>query len=328
MAIRTGLSLTSAVAKVIDHRWREDYDIKITTPPPLHPSTGRCYSDRDEKQVRSSLRKDRVMTVEPKTTQFDPTRGFAMNKHGWSGKKPSGHLIKILDGAFGCDAKKTFDAALDLASSLEEMGETGAATRIRTRLERVPASVLKAGQPGRTLNPISSNGGRHMLDERKPLHGQRDRLILAESVNRMIDDFLADIRAHDALAEAGVADPCRLLIEGPPGVGKTSIASVIACELDFPLLTLRCDGVIDSLMGSTGSNLRKVFDHAALTPCVLLLDEFDALARSRSGDGKDVGKMHRVVIGLASLKLQVQRPDPKVRACPRCISTSQPRSAV
>lgn len=208
-------------------------------------------------------------------------------------------LLKVLDGAFLRDPAKAFEAATELAAALEAQGATGAAGRIRKRLERVPQSTLKASQPGRTMNPISGDGGRQMLDEERPSPGVRDRLVLADPISRQLDEFLAEIRAHDALAEAGVADPARLLLEGPPGVGKTSIARVVASELAVPLLTVRCDGAIGSLLGSTGANLRKVLDHASSTPCVLLLDEFDALARARvGGDGRDVGEMNRVVISL------------------------------
>lgn len=221
-----------------------------------------------------------------------------MTPDSLSGPKASRHLLKILDGAFQRDPKTSFDAATELAAVLEAGGASGAAGRIRKRLERVPGAVLKSLVPGQHLSPVSSDGGRQMLDETQPASGQRERLILTEPVNQLIDEFLAEIRAHDALAEAGVADPCRLLIEGPPGVGKSSVAMVIASEVGVPLLTVRCDGAVGSLMGSTGSNLRKIFEHASKEPCVLLLDEFDALARARSVDGKDVGEMHRVVIGL------------------------------
>lgn len=208
-------------------------------------------------------------------------------------------LLKVLDGAFLRDPAKAFDAATELAATLEAQGASGAAGRIRKRLERVPQSTLKASHPGQKMNPISGDGGRQMLDEEQPAPGFRERLVLAEPVNQQIDEFLAEIRAHDALAEAGVADASRLLLEGPPGVGKTSVARVVASEVGVPLITVRCDGAIGSLLGSTGANLRKILDHASSTPCVLLLDEFDALARARAGgDGKDVGEMNRVVISL------------------------------
>jgi SpoVK/Ycf46/Vps4 family AAA+-type ATPase len=56
----------------------------------------------------------------------------------------------------------------------------------------------------------------------------------------------------------------------------------------------RLDGLISSFLGSTSKNIRALFDFAARTPCVLFLDEFDAIAKLR-GDGQELGELKRVV---------------------------------
>lgn len=90
-------------------------------------------------------------------------------------------------------------------------------------------------------------------------------------------------------------DPTRSAIfVGPPGVGKTLSAAWLAGELEVPLRVLDLSAVMSSYLGRTGSNLRKVLDFARLEPCVLLLDEIDALAKRR-GDDFDVGELKRVV---------------------------------
>nr|WP_276533784.1 ATP-binding protein [Stenotrophomonas acidaminiphila] len=88
-----------------------------------------------------------------------------------------------------------------------------------------------------------------------------------------------------------------MLIYGPPGVGKTQLARHVAAELGLPLLTARCDSLISSFLGSTAKNIRRLFDHAAERPCVLFLDEFDALAKARD-DAQELGELKRVVVGL------------------------------
>ena len=60
---------------------------------------------------------------------------------------------------------------------------------------------------------------------------------------------------------------------------------------------MRCDTLISSLLGQTSKNLRRVFDYVEQRPCVLFLDEFDALASAR-GNERDVGELQRVVIAL------------------------------
>ncbi|WP_163585513.1 ATP-binding protein, partial [Klebsiella pneumoniae] len=84
--------------------------------------------------------------------------------------------------------------------------------------------------------------------------------------------------------------PNRLLMHGPPGTGKTQLARWVAAQLGLQLLTVRCDTLVSSLLGQTSRNLRRVFEYAEQRPCVLFLDEFDALAGAR-GNERDVGEL-------------------------------------
>lgn len=79
---------------------------------------------------------------------------------------------------------------------------------------------------------------------------------------------------------------------GPPGTGKTRLARfIIAQELVY---IARLDGLISSFLGSTSKNIRALFDFAAKRPCVLFLDEFDAIAKLR-GDSQELEELKRVV---------------------------------
>lgn len=85
-----------------------------------------------------------------------------------------------------------------------------------------------------------------------------------------------------------------LLFKGPPGVGKTMACQWLARELGLPLLTLDLATVMSSLLGKTGTNVRAVVDYGREFPCVLLLDEFDSIAKRRDDD-RDVGELKRLV---------------------------------
>lgn len=85
-----------------------------------------------------------------------------------------------------------------------------------------------------------------------------------------------------------------LLTYGPPGTGKSRLARFIAQELGLDLYIARLDGLISSFLGSTSKNIRALFDFAAKTPCILFLDEFDAIAKLR-GDSQELGELKRVV---------------------------------
>ena len=96
------------------------------------------------------------------------------------------------------------------------------------------------------------------------------------------------------LAEAGV-DPTRsALFTGPPGVGKTLAAKWMARELGQPLAILDLSAVMSSFLGRTGSNVRAVLDFARDRRCILLLDEFDAVAKRRD-DTSEIGELKRLV---------------------------------
>lgn len=104
---------------------------------------------------------------------------------------------------------------------------------------------------------------------------------------------LHEQRQRQALLEHGYAPVHRLLLEGPPGTGKTMTAGVLAHELSLPLLTVRLDSLLSKFMGETASKLRLVFDAAATQRAVYLFDEFDALGGHRGGN--DVGEARRIV---------------------------------
>ena len=92
----------------------------------------------------------------------------------------------------------------------------------------------------------------------------------------------------------GVEPTRSLLIFGPPGSGKTLTAYHIAAKLNLPLVVARIDGLISSFLGTTARNIANLFDFANRYRCVLLLDEFDAIAKVRD-DPQEVGEIKRVV---------------------------------
>lgn len=113
-----------------------------------------------------------------------------------------------------------------------------------------------------------------------------------------IDRFLIEQASREKLVEHGLSPSRKLLFEGPPGTGKTMMASAIAHALSLPMLRIQLHGVITSHLGETAAHLGKVFQNIREMRGVYLFDEFDALAAERGSSNHDVGEMRRVVNSL------------------------------
>ncbi len=118
--------------------------------------------------------------------------------------------------------------------------------------------------------------------------------ILEPAVHAIIARFLRERVEVERLLREGFAPPRTLLLKGQPGTGKTMLARWLALQLDLPLVVLDLATSISSFLGKTGANLRRSLDYARATPCVLLLDEFDAIAKRRD-DSTEVGELKRIV---------------------------------
>ena len=128
-----------------------------------------------------------------------------------------------------------------------------------------------------------------------------DHLILPTYVKSACQDLINEQNRSDLLRSYGIEPRNKLLLIGPPGNGKTSLAEAIAEALMVPLLTVRYESIIGSYLGETASRLSKLFEYAKTRQCVLFFDEFETLGKER-GDIHETGEIKRVV---SSLLMQI-----------------------
>lgn len=132
-------------------------------------------------------------------------------------------------------------------------------------------------------------------------------IILQKNNKEILCQVMKEWHHRVALAQANIPRRSKLFFYGPPGCGKSMSARAIGNELSIPTFIIRYDSVIGAYLGQTASRLREIFHYAETTPCVLLIDEVDALGKQR-GSLSDVGELDRIVI---SLMQELEHSSPK-----------------
>ncbi|MBQ8618199.1 MAG: ATP-binding protein [Clostridia bacterium] len=202
-------------------------------------------------------------------------------------------ITKIIEAGLDRDRDKVRNYALLLAKKLSSDGDEKASKRIENLLLKKNNGT--ALTDALVAPPVDQESRLGIVDiDYKPVFPD---IILADSTLERLHDFENTIRIKDKLDNLGMPFNMSLLLYGPPGCGKTSIANYFANKLDLPLVTARLDTLISSLLGNTAKNLRRIFDFASRQPCVLFLDEFDAIAKARD-DQHELGELKRVVNSL------------------------------
>ena len=143
------------------------------------------------------------------------------------------------------------------------------------------------------LVPVDVDSRLHLVKHEYPV--QLDVTpILPDSLSELLEQIIQERHNEKRLAEHGLLPTRSVLMVGPPGLGKTLTSRWLAARLNWALVTLDLSTVMSSLLGKTGANLRSVLDYAKQSTCLLLLDEFDAIAKRRDEMG-EIGELKRLV---------------------------------
>lgn len=208
-------------------------------------------------------------------------------------------------------------ARADLLVSLVRSAARGDQARIRKTVEaliaeerakqhhvlakRLEESLHTNGSGYRPEPRTSSLSGEQVLEvipERK-----LEDLVLPEIVTKAILELIEEQHRGELLRSHNLEPRHRVLLVGPPGNGKTTLAEALATELVVPLCIVRYEAVVASYLGETSTRLQRLFEYARTRRCVLFFDEFDSLGKER-GDNHETGEIKRVV---SNLLLQIDR---------------------
>ena len=183
-------------------------------------------------------------------------------------------ILRIIEAGLDRDKDKVKNYALLLSKKLADDGDLKSSKRIDSLLAK--KNNGSAMTDALVAPPVDQESRMGIVDiDYCPAQPE---IILSPAIQARLIDFENTIKIKDKLDNMGMPFNMSLLLYGPPGCGKTSIAYYLAHRLGLPLVTARLDALISSLLGNTAKNLRRVFDFANRQPCVLFLDEFDAIA--------------------------------------------------
>lgn len=187
-------------------------------------------------------------------------------------------------------------------STVEAMAAEERAKQHHQLADRLEENLRAANARPKQAEVIRSFDGGHggllyEIESRRTLHS----VFLTEDVEKAVSEVVEEQQRRDVLRSYGIEPRHRILLSGPPGNGKTSLAEAIAHELMMPLFVVRYEAVIGSFLGETSSRLKRLFDFVRTHQCVLFFDEFDTLGKER-GDTHETGEIKRVV---SSLLLQI-----------------------
>ena len=203
-------------------------------------------------------------------------------------------LVRIVNGALRLDLDKVRNYTAFLAEKLETAGEKSSADRLRKLLEETDNQLRPAAVRFSTTLPVDAESRFPLIEHIKLKTLQEPPVQLLQSQWDVVNEFVSVAKSYALLDTTELYGALSFLMYGPPGTGKSRVARHIAKEIGLELYVARLDGLISSYLGSTSKNIRALFDFAAKTPCVLFLDEFDAIAKLR-GDSQELGELKRVV---------------------------------
>ena len=111
-----------------------------------------------------------------------------------------------------------------------------------------------------------------------------------ESLTEMVD-FLHN---PDKYTQIGAKLPKGALLVGPPGTGKTLLAKAVAGEAGVPFFSLSGSSFVEMYVGVGASRVRDLFKEAQkMAPCIIFIDEIDAIGKSRASDRSGGGNDER-----------------------------------
>ncbi len=149
-----------------------------------------------------------------------------------------------------------------------------AVTRARKMAEAGPAGMF--GQFARSRHRVASKQGTNVT---------LDDVAGVDEAKAEVDELIDFLKRPQRFQALGARPPRGVLLQGPPGCGKTLLARAIAGEADVPFFSISGSDFMEMFVGVGASRVRDLFANAKRNaPCIIFLDEIDSVGRTRGDE--------------------------------------------
>jgi SpoVK/Ycf46/Vps4 family AAA+-type ATPase len=138
-----------------------------------------------------------------------------------------------------------------------------------------------------------------------------ENVFVSAASRAFLEPLMTEWRNRDLYSFHNLGVRTKLLLHGPTGNGKTTIAKHLARQMDLRFVEVKADSMIDSHLGTTGRNINSVFANIK-EPCLLFWDEVDSIGRRRGNGKRSDGAEVENERTVNSLLVNIERLDDSV----------------
>ena len=156
--------------------------------------------------------------------------------------------------------------------------------------EKIPAKILQSMEVKiidfyEAMHEVIPTAMREFYVERSKVFWE-DVGGLEESKRTLQDNLIVAMNNPDKFSKMGIKPPRGALLYGPPGCGKTILARALATESGGNMILVRGPEILSKWVGESEKAIREIFRKAkAASPCVIIFDELDSLAKMKNEEG-------------------------------------------